>query len=464
MTVHLFGATSSPSCSNYALQNTAKENKDRFDSLVIETLTKNMYVDDCLCSTDTEEGAISLIKNVTELCKEGGFNMTKWTSNSQNVVQSIPEKDCARNIEEWNCGDDSLTDRALGVYWYIKDDKLGFHINIKEKPSTRRGILSIVSSIYDPIGIVSPFVLTAKSILQGLCKKEIGWDEEIPNRELSSWNKWLNASDKGYGCVFYIRLVDEEGSIQCSFLLGKSRVAPLKSMTIPRMELTAATSAVRLGNMIIREIEYSFDDIYYYTDSMSVLRYIANSKTRFHTFVANRLAVIHEATKVNQWHYVGTKENPADLASRGATIEQFNRNPQWLRGPDFLWDKDIKFPQCTEDTSFIGNDPEVKKPVAVCTVESFEGMERLISYFSNWERLVTITARFVLAANHFRNARDSIEIEGNGKMSMKMSDTLTTSIVECAERSLISYVQHKHLSEDIQTLEKRCPLTRFLQN
>ncbi|CAG2252827.1 unnamed protein product [Mytilus edulis] len=490
MTVHLFGATSSPSCSNYALQNTAKENKDRFDSLVIDTLTKNMYVDDCLSSTDTEESAISLIKNVTELCKEGGFNMTKWTSNSQNVVQSIPEKDCARNIEEWNCGDDSLTDRALGVYWYIKDDKLGFHINIKEKPSTRRGILSIVSSIYDPIGIVSPFVLTAKSILQGLCKKEIGWDEEIPNTELSSWNKWLSqlkglenikidrcykpqhfkaivscqlhcfadASDKGYGCVFYIRLVDEEGSIQCSFLLGKSRVAPLKSMTIPRMELTAATSAVRLGNMIIREIEYSFDDIYYYTDSMSVLRYIANSKTRFHTFVANRLAVIHEATKVNQWHYVGTKENPADLASRGATIEQFNRNPQWLRGPDFLWDKDIKFPQCTEDTSFIGNDPEVKKPVAVCTVESFEGMERLISYFSNWERLVTITARFVLAANHFRNARDSIEIEGNGKMSMKMSDTLTTSIVECAERSLISYVQHKHLSEDIQTLEKKCPL------
>ena len=203
-----------------------------------------------------------------------------------------------------------------------------------------------------------------------MCKRELGWDEEIPQKELSTWNKWLHqlkelkmikvdrcytpstfesvdlcqlhcfadASDIGYGCVFYLRLIDKEGKIHCLFVLGKSRVAPLKSVTIPRMELTAATSLFRLCRMITREIEYSIDDIFYWTDSMSALKYIMNTKTRFHTFVANRLAVIHESSDISQWNYIETKQNPADLASRGASIEKFRRNSQWFIGPDFLWE------------------------------------------------------------------------------------------------------------------------------
>ena len=415
MTVHLFVATSSPSCCNFALQHIAKENIDEFDTAVIDTVTRNIYVDHCLTSADTEEHAISLIQNISNVCKRGGFKMTKWMTNNRIVLESVPEKDRAKNINEIDLSEESTIERALGVYWFIEDDKLGFHINVKNQPPTRRGILSLVSSVCDPLGIASPFVLIAKSILQSLCKRELGWDKEIPQKELSTWNKWLdqlkelemikvdrcykpstfesvdlcqlhcfaNASDISYGCVFYLRLIDKEGKIHCSFVLGKSRVAPLKSVTIPRMELTAATSLVRLCRMITREIEYSIDDIFYWTDSMSVLRYIMNTKTRFHTFVANRLAVIHESSDISQWNYIETKQNPADLASRGASIEKFRRNSQWFIGPDFLWETETTWSKSNNDFSISSNDPEVRRSVAVCATSSVSnlGMECLISHF-----------------------------------------------------------------------------------
>lgn len=214
------------------------------------------------------------------------------------------------------------------MYWFIDSDTLGFQINIKSKPMTKRGILSIVSSVYDPLGIVSPFVLTGRSILQNLCRQRMEWDDEIGETDLKKWNNWLNqldglqrvkiercykprefgkvapcqlhcfsdASDLGLGMAFYFRLVDNNGKIHCSFVLGKSRVAPLKTITVPRMELTAAARTVSLSKVIIEELDYSIDKVYFWTDSMTVLRYIFNRKTRYHTFVANRLAVIHEAT------------------------------------------------------------------------------------------------------------------------------------------------------------------------
>jgi hypothetical protein len=191
MTVHLFGATSSTSCCNFALHQTAEKDKDDFSPKVAETVMKNMYVDDCLTSVSTKEDAKSLIRDISTLCQMGGFRLTKFLSNSVEVMQSIPEEDRATDIEKWNLSSDIVTERALGIYWFVVEDKLGFRVNIKNQPSTRRGILSVISGVYDPLGIVSPFVLTAKFILQTLCRKGIGWDAEIPKEEQARWQKWL---------------------------------------------------------------------------------------------------------------------------------------------------------------------------------------------------------------------------------------------------------------------------------
>ena len=132
-----------------------------------------------------------------------------------------------------------------------------------------------------------------------------------------------DASELGYGMVCYLRLIDDSGRIHCAFILGKSRVAPLKKITIPRLELTAAAKAVQLSHLVIQELSYEIHKIVFWTDSMSVIRYINNQKSRFHTFVANRLELIQEATNPEQWRYINTKLNPADHASRGMKIANF---------------------------------------------------------------------------------------------------------------------------------------------
>ncbi|KAK3733611.1 hypothetical protein QZH41_005188 [Actinostola sp. cb2023] len=217
--------------------------------------------------------------------------------------------------------DENLTEiRALGVQWNVQADTLNFKITNKNKPSTRRGIRSIVSSDNDPLGFVSPVVLTAKMILQELCRKKLKWDDIIPEKELRDWETWLkdlpkleqfaikrcfkpqyltaikscelhlfsDASELGYGAGSYLRLVTESGQVHCALVMAKSRLTPLKHVTIPRLELTAAVLATRLDRMIRKEIAYPIDKSTFWTDSTCVLRYIRNQEKRFQVFVANR--------------------------------------------------------------------------------------------------------------------------------------------------------------------------------
>ncbi|XP_070567060.1 uncharacterized protein [Ptychodera flava] len=151
---------------------------------------------------------------------------------------------------------------------------------------------------------------------------------------------FADASEIGYGCVIYIRQVNANGDIHCSFVFAKARVTPLKKVTIPRLELTAATLAVRMVAIVQRELDFKIDKTLYWTDSTAVLRYIMNDKARYHTFVANRVQIIREASVPEQWHYVDTKVNPADLASRGVKTTRELNDSDWLCGPDLLWQKE----------------------------------------------------------------------------------------------------------------------------
>ena len=253
MTVHLFGGASSPSCANFALKKTAEDNKEEFDPVTIETVQKNFYVDDCLKSVKSEKEAIQLANQLRELLAKGGFRLTKWVSNSREVINSLPESERAASAKDLDL-EKLPVERALGVQWNVTSDQFGFKIAIKERPATRRGILSVVSSIYDPLGFPAPFIFQAKLILQELCRKKLGWDDEIPEEDQERWQIWLkelpkleelaidrcfkptnfskikssqlhhfsDASQQGYGAVTYLRIADDTGKVHCSFVRGKS--------------------------------------------------------------------------------------------------------------------------------------------------------------------------------------------------------------------------------------------------
>ncbi|XP_035257600.1 uncharacterized protein LOC118218934 [Anguilla anguilla] len=370
MLVHLFGAVSSPSCANFALRQTARDNKSMFHPKVISTIENNFYVDDCLKSLPSEQEAVELVKELTSLCQKGGFRLTKWMSNSRTVLAHIPKEDRAHEVRELDLDRDKLSiERALGLLWSVEDDMFKFNIIVKDKPHTRRNMLSIVSSIYDPLGFLCPLTLPVKLLLQELCRSKHDWDSRIPQAASDKWRRWIDhldvlenfqvapcvkpsgfrplrqtelhhfsdASDHGYGTVSYLRLTADNHMVHVSFMLGKARVAPLKQMTIPHMELAAAVLVVKVDKMLRKEVELKLSQSTFWTDSQSVLKYIANEQTRFHTFVANRISLIRDNTDVSQWRYIRTKLNPADMASRGVSASTLVKCKEWIQGPEFLW-------------------------------------------------------------------------------------------------------------------------------
>ncbi|XP_067679580.1 uncharacterized protein [Haliotis asinina] len=238
MKVHLFGAVSSPSCSNAALRKTADVNKEFYDEEVRELIKKNFYVDDCLWSAAGEERAVTLIRQITSLCQRGGFRLTKWMSNSYAVLDSIPPEERAKGLKHLDLENSELPpERALGVFWEVEKDILGFKVNLRHHMDTKRGILATMSSVYDPIGLLSPFLLTTKSLLQTLCRQNVGWNDKIEGDVLRKWTQrkenllhieelhvmrsykprdfgpvrtcelhmFSDASDIGYGVVAYLR-------------------------------------------------------------------------------------------------------------------------------------------------------------------------------------------------------------------------------------------------------------------
>jgi len=478
MKVHLFGGISSPSCANFALRKTAHDHRQEVDPEIVSTVERNFYVDDCLKSVQTPHFAVRLVQELTELLKKGGFRLTKWVSNSREVVESIPEKERATSVK--NLDFEHLPiERALGIQWHVSSDTFGFKITIKDKPATRRGILSIISSVYDPLGFVGPFILPAKIILQDLCKKKLGWDDKIPEEDVNRWKAWLeslpllerfctercckptnfeevtscqlhyfsDASQLAYGAVSYLRMVNAQGDVHCSFVMGKSRLAPLKPVTIPRMELSAAVLSTRLDRIIRDEIELPIQEAVYWTDSTCVLRYIENDARRYQTFVANRVSAIREQSSPCQWKYVDTKLNPADDASRGMTAEAITEANRWINGPDFLWqDKETwpKSPIMTpEEPQEPCELPETKTSFSTLAQPVNQRVDEILQRFSSWLQLKRCIAWMLRFKNRLRNAvakRRSGQRLSFSELGEKIPP-LDVLEVEKAENAIIKYVQ-----------------------
>ncbi|XP_063878734.1 uncharacterized protein LOC135110395 [Scylla paramamosain] len=481
MTAHLFGATSSPSVANFALKKAADDYGCGFDAA--KFVRNNFYVDDGLKSVATMDEGVTLIQQSKELCYKGGFNLHKFLSNNKAVLAAISPHERADGIKslDFSKNEDTLPiERTLGVEWCIESDTFQFRIKLKDKPLTRRGILSTVSSIYDPLGLVSPLILTGKQILQELCKNAVDWDDEVPDYVKPKWIKWKDelhkldqlkvprcykpddfgevekvelhhfsdACQEGYGQCSYIRLISKTGQIHCALVMAKSRVTPLKTMTIPRLELAAAVVSVRIHKLLKGELEYNNVEEVFWTDSKVVLGYIANEAKRFHVYVANRVETIRDHTSPNQWKFVETQYNPADHASRGMTADELCNSKIWWNGPEFLWqhskmDSHSKYKVISE------NDPEVKKVVchAVGTQQPTDILERL-EYFSDWFKAKRAVAVCLKLLNSFRGKGDgTTKVKGNTYKPVNVAE------VSEAENVIIKQLQAKAFQKEINVLK-----------
>lgn len=429
MRVMMFGAVSSPSCAQFVKNENAKSFEKIFPG-VERAIVKQHYVDDYVDSTDTVEEAITLASNVTSVHKKGGFRLVKWISNSEEFMRSIPE--------EMRLPDhDKLSQvRMLGVDWNFKNDELVFKFEFKkfsrellngETIPTKRQMLRFLMSIFDPLGILSPLVVKLKILYQELWRLDIGWDEQVPGQIFEKWIIWLNeaksiqqvriprcyfpvvcqytniqlhtfcdAGENAYCAMTFIR-AEINGQAFVALIQAKNRVAPMKMLTIPRLEIQAAVTGSQLANTIEKELEIVINKRIFWVDSTLVLGWI-NTREKLGAFIGSRVSKILNCTKREEWSWIPTDINTADLATKTTNKVDLSQTSVWFNGPEFLRLPETEWPQFQPPTPepeevlmFI---QELEPPEERITVNLEHQGNSLpdASRFSKYNRLVRATA------------------------------------------------------------------------
>ena len=465
--VHVFGATTSQSVCNYVLKQTASH--ESCTNEVSSSIKNNFYVDDYLKSCATIEKTIENVQGVKNTISEGGFELYSFVSNRKEVIEAI----CAENPSEENAslvGKLNEDSRALGVFWNTKRDTIGFNVNVSidcNKIETKRSMLRILASVYDPLGIASPVLMVAKSFFQDSCRLKLDWDDPLPPRLLAAWDEWkiqvkslenyeisrcmkldnevistelhifCDGSEKAYGAVAYCRHTYFDKSCSTSLICSKSRLTPLNNSTIktvPRIELCAAKLASELSHKLLSELEYKIDRVRYWTDSITVMKYLKNESRRFHRFVSNKISFILNFTSSNDWFYVPTKMNPADIISRGSSPENLMNSELWNKGPTFLRSYEMEIPPQNIDTEII-DDNEVKV-VLTTKIEEHLPLDTLMESSSTWVALKTKVAWFHRIKKFLRK-----EVRSHSPLSV--DDFRVSEII------IFKYLQNKYFSNEM---------------
>ena len=509
MRSHVFGAKSSPCCAAFALRQTALDNVVDAEKDVVDTVVSDIYVDDWCKSCSHEQEAIELIEQLRLLLASGGFRLTKFLSNSTQVLSSVPQEDLAPKVDL--SGGQLPEHKALGVVWDAESDVLKVRIGLNEKSCTRRGLLSMIGQTYDPLGIIAPFLLPARQLIQQACVAKLGWDDEIgtiPGLELN-WADWFgslpelgyvhlnrcilaadkqparielhtftDASSVGYGSCSYARVEYFDNSVQCCFVMGKSRVAPVKRVTIPRLELVAAVLGAKLSDLIRKELNVKFNAVYFWTDASVVLRYIRNSSARFDTFVANRIELLHTYTSVDQWRYVPGTLNPADIASRGLSPSKVNGATLWFEGPPFLLESRDNWPKQPDFVCDLSDaEPGVRKAkrqcfTNVCGIEK-DSIYQLFTRYSKLERLQSAVAwllrfKVYLKWKHLRCPRPL-----TGPLTAEEERNALLAMIKVAQEQSFAEILHQLPNQNTQqapenviseAMLKKSPKLRQLQS
>ena len=384
----MFGLRPSPAILGAVLThhlNTSQE----YDRELIELVKKSMYLDDFLSgSSSVDEGKV--YNNSKQIMKEASFNLRKWHSNSTELLKfihneeatvpytkpsdiiegSVTEED--ESYTKTTVGNNSQPNeksvKILGTTWNTETDEFQFELNeliklVKSLPLIKRSFLKIFAKIFDPLGILSPFTIVLKCIFQSICVEGLDWDDEWqePYREI--WNSFLtdflqlerirvprcyfntstqptntqfhsfsDASKKAYAAVTYLRSTYDDGHIETRLVAAKTCVAPIKTQTIPRLELLSAVISARLSKSIARCLPFHKSiECTYWTDSTTTLQWIQNDKP-WRQYVQQRVEEIRQLTPRQRWRHCLGNENPADLPSCGLSAEELIDNKLWREG------------------------------------------------------------------------------------------------------------------------------------
>ncbi|XP_055527345.1 uncharacterized protein LOC129719964 [Wyeomyia smithii] len=434
-----FGACCSPSSAQFAKNLNAERFKPEFPT-AYEAITKSHYVDDMLISVASEEEAIRVAKDVKHVHAQGGFEIRNWLSNSRAVTTALHEE---RQVEKClDLSSELSAEKVLGMWWNTTLDFFTFKIGWTRydatllkgtKRPTKREVLRILMSIYDPLGLIAHFLSYLKFLLQEIWRSGVDWDEEINDDAVTKWQGWLNvlpqvenvkiarcyfpsfpvseadeiqlhtlvdAGKNGMAAVSFLRTI-KDGKIHCSLVASKTKVAPLKLTSVPRLELHAAVIGTRLSLTLLDTLSIGITKKFYWSDSRDVLCWINSDHRRYSQFVGFKVTEILEATEASEWRYVPSKLNVADDATKWAGCPDLSAESRWLNGPDFLWTTTDAWPQIS-----IRNDSTNVELTANCLIhctipEPFIKVEN----FSSWNHLKRVSAWVLRFPTNCRSKR-----------------------------------------------------------
>nr|XP_054596974.1 uncharacterized protein LOC129163443 [Nothobranchius furzeri] len=491
MRVHVFGNSPSPAVATFGLRRAAQQGEEKYGEDVRQFVDRDFYVDDALKSVPTEEDAIDLLKRTQDMLAESNLRLLKMASNKVKVMDAFPVKDRAKDLQDLDLSEDDLPDqRSLGVKWNIMSDEFTFHIPQTDKPYTRRGVLSTVNGVFDPLGFLSPVIIQGRLLLRELSPYATEWDSALPESMRGKWTEWQqslqclsdlqiprtysnislsqakivelcifsDASLKAICAVAYLKVTDADDAVEVGFVLGKARLAPQPELTVPRLELCAAVMAVEMAEVISEEIDHQIDKISFYTDSKVVLGYISNQSRRFYVYVSNRVRRIRESTTPEQWHFVPTDKNPADHGSRSVPASEL-QNTTWLTGPAFLkCSSDIQPQPHKYELMDPDGDAEVRPQVETfytCSSKTVLDTKRW-ERFSSWKSLIRTVANLIHIADCFSLQKTKKDCTG----WHMCSTAITCELMGKAENTIIKNVQQETYTEEIKCIGTKLNLPK----
>ena len=479
--VHLFGNSSSPALAiiglRYAVNNDSTETSDK----VKQFIKDNFYVDDGLKSTSTPQEAVSILAEAINALAKYNIRLHKISSNSKEVTNAFPPSELSKTPPQLTR---SLVQPTLGLRWDTHKDHLVIQMNMPEHPLTRRGVLATVNSIFDPLGFVAPVILTGR-ILQRLILEEdkdpqkkhpINWDAPLSNLHLKEWKEWKNslasieglkiqrcfhprdfeksngvelhvfsdASMQAIGHVIYIRY-ENQNRIHVSLVAANSKVTPRSANTVPRLELCAALDASTAAKEVTRALNIPASHTFFHTDSQVVMGYIKNMERRFSGYVTRRVNMILKSFGRDQWNYVSTDKNPADIASRPQTVESL-LDSHWFDGPEFLWLKN-------KDPTEMNFEEVIELPEALPEEKSFlsdsmrrqDCLETLCERISSWNKATRICKRIMSSSFHWLD-------RCRQRLGIQLAPRYGVTNVQ-AERAIIRNVQARSYPDSHSALQ-----------
>ena len=472
----VFGVNSCPFQAQYVTQQHAKALEKELP-LAASAVLYSTYMDDTMDSVSDESTGVTLYSQLSRLWGLAGMHARKWISNSKEVLSHIPEGD---RIAVMELQEELLPKtKALGLLWNAEQDEFIFtkrECPVDGKLSKRR-LLSSIATLFDPLGFLVPFTIRAKILLQKVWTAGADWDDELPlslAQEMMGWLSELlliekvriprclspangarnvslhffsDASDEACATVGYMRTVLQDGQVIVRNILARSKVAPLKRLSIPRLELIGASLSANVAPSVAATLELKTEDIYYWSDSMNVLWWIRRPSRELKMFVANRVANIQRISEAPQWRYVPTKQNPADIATRGESMEMLSKDGLWWEGPSFLrgedpstWPGNIEVSPQTEVRRELKR--SASENVFVIRTLNIENDSKL-----NWERFSRLNRLVRVTAWVFRFVDNCRAIQSQRSCGPLNCDELADS-----ESSLIASVQSRCFPEEIKAV------------